>query len=174
MESVSERRWSNPPENIVKVNFDAAFHQGSGESAWGFIARSDTCQFIAAAAGKSHNCRDALQAEAEACVAAVEGAATIGLHRVQFESDCKTLVTALQTKERDLAHVGVLLKEARSGCISSFESYTFSFAPRSCNKVAHTLAQHGLRADVECEGWEDFAPAFLADLVASELAVHSG
>ena len=40
--------------------------------------------------------------------------------------------------------------------------------------MAHTLSQHGLRADVECAGWEVFAPVFLADLIASELALHSG
>jgi hypothetical protein len=43
--------------------------------------------FIAAAAGRLKNPSDALQAEVEACVAASEGAATLGLNRVVFESD---------------------------------------------------------------------------------------
>jgi hypothetical protein len=57
--------------NHVKVNFDAAFSKKSGEGSWGVVARSDDGKFVAAAAGKLKNLRDALQAEA--CVAASEG-----------------------------------------------------------------------------------------------------
>jgi hypothetical protein len=67
-------RWQRPSNNQVKVNFDAAFVEETGEGAWGFVARSDKGVFIAAAAGRLKNLRDALQAEAEACVAASEGA----------------------------------------------------------------------------------------------------
>ena len=119
--------------------------------------RSHAGLFVAAAAGKISNVKDALAAEAEACVAAAQGAAELGLHRVILESDCKNLINALQSKSHDLALIGV--------CISSFESFSFQFAPRSCNEVAHLLAQHGLHVDSACEGWEDVAP---------ESAVHLG
>ena len=165
-------RWNKPPLDRVKINFDAAFHHDTGIGAWGFVVRSDTGQFVAAAAGKLSNVKDALTAESEACVAAVEGAAELGLHRVIFESDCRNLIMAIQSKSHDLALIGVLLKEVRSICIGSFETSSFQFAPRSCNEVAHRLAQHGLRADAACVGWEDEAPDFLVDLVASEAAVH--
>ena len=170
--STDASRWVKPPTDKVKINFDAAFFESTREGAWGFVARSDTGQFIAAAAGKLSNVRDAFAAEAEACVAAAEGASAIGLHRVIFESDCQTLVYALQSRSHDLAPIGVLLKEVRSICIGSFESYSFQFVPRTCNAVAHLLAQHGLRSDSTCVGWEDDAPSFIVDLVASECAVH--
>ena len=78
--------------------FDAAFLSDSGEGAWGFVARSDTGGFIAAAAGKLHNLKDTLRAEAEACVPAVESAVDLGLHRVVFESDSQVLVSAIKKK----------------------------------------------------------------------------
>ena len=117
--------WCKPPENYVKVNFDAAFIDETGQAAWGFIARSDEGEFIAAAAGSLLHVKDAFQAEAEACNAAVEGAAAIGLHRLIFESDCKNLVTALKGSGSDLAAIGVILKEVRSLCMVSFESHKF-------------------------------------------------
>ena len=133
--------------------------------------RDDSGDFIAAAAGRLTHVKDALQAETEACVAAAEGANALGLHRVIFESDCKTLVEAVRSRSHDLAHVGVLLKEIRSICIGSFESWRFEHVLRSGNCAAHSLSQYGLRAEIMCTGWEGEAPGFISDVVASEIAV---
>jgi ribonuclease HI len=166
-------RWSKPKGNFTKVNFDVAFHQSTCSGAWGLVARTDEGDFIAAAAGKLRHLHDALQAETEACVAATEGAAALGLHRVVFESDSKTLVQALNSDSHDLSKIGVLLREARSICLSSFESFEFIFCSRYCNKVAHALAQYGYTAEDECCGWADDAPNFVSDLVASDVAEPS-
>jgi hypothetical protein len=47
-----EVKWCRPMQNIIKVNFDAAFIDNIKAGAWGFIARSDIGEFIAAAVGK--------------------------------------------------------------------------------------------------------------------------
>jgi ribonuclease HI len=66
--------WMRPEGETVKINFDAAFDEKTGKKAWGFVVRSSSGEFMAAGAGKlSHLC-DALQAETEAYVAAIEGA----------------------------------------------------------------------------------------------------
>ena len=166
--------WTKPAHNLVKVNVDAAFRKETADGAWGFVVRSDAGEYIAAAAGKLRYLKDALQAEAEACVAATEGASALGLNRVIFESDCRTLVTALKTHSHDLSPIGVLLQEIRSNCISSFETFEFRFAPRSCNSVAHSLAQYGLHAETDCSAWEGSAPVFVSVLVASDVAVQCG
>jgi hypothetical protein len=81
--------WTRPPLNLVKVNFDASFIENTKTGAWGFVARDDTGEFFAAATGKLRHISSALQAETEACAAAIEGAAALlGLHRIVFESDC--------------------------------------------------------------------------------------
>ena len=61
------KRWTRPPTDYVKVNFDAAFLKETGEGGWEFIVRDDSCDFIAAAAGRLTPVKDALQAETEAC-----------------------------------------------------------------------------------------------------------
>jgi hypothetical protein len=110
----------------------------------------DGGEFVAAAAGKLRHLHDALQAEAEACVATIEGAEALGLHRVVFESDSLTLVQALNTCSHELSAIGVILREARSNCIAAFDSFDFIFCPVN---VAHTLAQYDLRAEDEYVGW---------------------
>jgi ribonuclease HI len=110
-----------PTGDFVKINFDAAFVESSGDGAWGFIVRSNTGEFIAAGAGKLRHLRSALQAETEACVAAIEGAELLGINRVEFESDCQVLVSALKAKSRELSEVGVLMREVRSKCIQEFD-----------------------------------------------------
>jgi ribonuclease HI len=166
--------WKRPAIGNVKINFDAAYHKDSGDGGWGFVARSDTGDFIAAGAGRLKYLRSALQAEAEACMAAIEGAEALGLHRVEFESDCKVLVSALKEHTHDFAEIGVLMREARSNCTQAFNLFNFIFCRRECNKVAHSLAQFGYSAEVECSGWTDEVPPFISDVVSSDLAVHQG
>jgi hypothetical protein len=98
--------WKRPAIGNVKINFDAAYHKDSGDGGCGFVARSDTGDFIAAGAVRLKYLRSALQAEAEACMAAIEGAEALGLHRVEFELDCKVLVSALKEHTHDFAEIG--------------------------------------------------------------------
>jgi hypothetical protein len=53
--------WLKPKENFTKVNFDAGNHKTTGEGSWGFVARTDEGEFIAAAAEKLRHLQDALQ-----------------------------------------------------------------------------------------------------------------
>uniref|UniRef100_A0ACD5WHE3 Uncharacterized protein n=1 Tax=Avena sativa TaxID=4498 RepID=A0ACD5WHE3_AVESA len=93
--------WKKPGLDQVKVNFDVAFWEPLHEGAWGFVVRDDKGEFIAAAIGKLRHLRSALQAETEACVAAIEGAEALGLNRIIFESDCQVLVGALNSNSHD-------------------------------------------------------------------------
>ena len=173
-EPPDKRWWRKPARDHVKVNFDAAFWEPSGTGAWGFVVRNEEGEFVAAAAGKLRHLRNALQAEAEACVAATEGAVALGLNRVIFESDSKTLVDALNSDRHKLSEIGVLLRESRSNCIAELETFSFQFCSRVCNKVAHAIAKFGSQAELECVGWDDAAPGFVSELVASEAAEHYG
>ena len=92
---------------------------------------------------------------------------SLGLHRVVFESDSVIQVNSLNSASHELLEIGVLLREIRSLCICSFESFNFKYCSRSCNNVAHCLAKFGSQAEEECVGWADVAPNFVSDLVAN-------
>jgi hypothetical protein len=38
--------WKKPPSEWVKINFDASFVESSRSGAWGFVARSDSGNFL--------------------------------------------------------------------------------------------------------------------------------
>jgi ribonuclease HI len=163
--------WERPNLDQVKVNVDAAFWEPRASGAWGFIVRDDKGEFLATEVGKLRHLRSTLQAKSEALVAMVKGAAALGLNRVVSKSDSKVLVDALKSGSHELSEIGVLPREARSLCISSFDLFSFKHCHRGCNKIAHTLAKFGSQAEKECVGWADVAPDFVSDLVASKSAV---
>jgi hypothetical protein len=53
-----------------------------------------------------------------------------------------------------------------------FDAFDFSFCRRSCNKVAHAIAQHGRELDAQNLLWLVDAPAFVSGLVASDFAMY--
>jgi hypothetical protein len=71
---IEKQFWKRPEGEMVKINFDAAFNEKTGKGAWGFVVRISSGDFMAAGARKLTHLRDALHAETEACVAAIEGA----------------------------------------------------------------------------------------------------
>jgi ribonuclease HI len=95
------------------------------DGAFGFVVRASDGGFVAAGAGKLGNIRSALQAEANACVAAIEAVVSLDIYRVIFESDCSTLVNAIKQGGHDLADTGVLFREARSLSRLHFDSADF-------------------------------------------------
>lgn len=164
------QKWCPPPSAMVKLNFDAAYNGETGAAAWGFVARDESGQFLAAATGKLEYVRSPLQAEANACLKAIEGVSELGAQRIILESDCITLVNALNGREHDASELGVLFREAKSLCMASFQSHEFMHCNRVCNKVAHYLAQFGMGSVDPFSVWVYDAPDFVLSLLAADLA----
>lgn len=78
---------------------------------------------------KANACEEfyALHAEAMACIVAVEGLANLGAHRVILESDSQILIRALSAGDSYSADYGVLLRESRSACTATFDTFEFVF-----------------------------------------------
>ena len=113
-----------------------------------------------------------LHAETMTGLKAAEASAEFGLHRVVPESDSKVLVQALNSDDYDRAMIGVLLHEMRSVCHANFESFSFNFCKRDCNKVSHELVAFGFRARAADVSWIEQAPDCVSVLVASEIAAR--
>ena len=124
-----------------------------------------------AAAGCMHHAQNALQAEAGACLHAVLFAQRWGLQNIQVETDSQQLVTAILGNDHDLALNGTLFREIKFQSRLNFASFSISYCPRACNKVADALAAHGARLEGRPpDVWMGAAPDFVCDLVASDSA----
>ena len=71
----------------------------------------------------------------------------------------------------DLSANGTLITEIRFFASCNFTYAGFLFCPRACNKVADALPAYGADAGLVSPAfWPDQAPAFVHNLVASDVA----
>jgi hypothetical protein len=110
-----------------------------------------------------------------ACLKALSFAATQGMLHLVLETNCKIQRDALFSYGWDAGHDGILLREIKFLIVSSFNVVKVMCAPRSCNNVAHKLADNGV---VTVHGspsvWVTSLPNFVTDLVTSELMLSEG
>ena len=136
---------------------------------WGFVVRDNQATAVLAGAGLLTVVRDALCAEAHACIEALQMAASEGMQNIILETDSTTLVNALQSNEYDLAQGGVLFREAKFLLATMFNSCSVVHVTRSCNTVAHNLARYGRGRDPDHPViWMYPLPDFVNDLLVRD------
>ncbi|KAE8817565.1 hypothetical protein D1007_04664 [Hordeum vulgare] len=165
--------WQRPCSDMIKVNIDGSFFKAAGHGGWGVVAQDADGDVCFSAAGKLNHAQDALQTEAKACLKALAIAQEYGMQRVQIETDAQMLVRAFSSMDMDLSPNGVLFREIRAQVFLHFSSFSLSYCPRACNRVAHVLANLGAKMVVEPQAvWPGRVPTFARDLVARDLAAH--
>jgi ribonuclease HI len=165
-------KWSRPTGDTLKINTDGSYFPGTNHGGWGFIIRDADGDVRGSGYGHLQHIRDPLRAEAEACVQAIQAAASWGMTRIHIETDSTTLAEALQSSKYDRMTNGVIFKEARAFIRLNFSSCVSSYCPRTCNKAAHVLAAMGARCERdEMLFMADAPPDTVNSLVASNCAV---
>lgn len=124
-----------------------------------------------ASSGALYNVLDAMQAELQACLAALRCAQQMGISRVVVETDSMNLRDALTSDAFDLAPGGAFFSEARRNLALDFDVIVIRHCNRSCNSCAHELAHSSLGRDPDQETvWFDPLPSFVTSLLARDLA----
>ena len=133
--------WICPPHGCIKFNCDAAI--GVDCSCLVVVAR-DWRGTVGLAISKKVNTTIPLQAEAEAILWASQLAEDLGLVAVQFESDSKQCMDAVNSRD-------VVIPWRVYSCISNvkysfvaYPSWVFSWVNRKANGAPHTLARWSL------------------------------
>jgi ribonuclease HI len=165
------QKWSAPEHDYIKFNTDGAFFSEPNQGGWGFIARDSQGLFRGAGAGKMPAVTSAAQAEAFACIQALQAAADWGLMKLILETDSTNMVRAIETKEFDRVPEGVLYRDIKVFIQLNFQFVHVVSCRRNCNKVAHDLANAGARGAEPCRLWLDDVPEDVMMLVASESAM---
>ena len=89
-------RWSPPPADWYKANFDAAFSKESGSAAIRVVFRDQAGQVIAALCQNLGQVQSVDMAEALAARRAVIFARELSLFNIIVEGDCLHVIQALQ------------------------------------------------------------------------------
>jgi ribonuclease HI len=167
--------WRPPSGEEMKINIDGSFNPSSKSGGWGFAIRDAEGDFMGGAAGYIEQANSALQTEAVACMKALQAAQDWGMVRVEMETDAQLLVNAIKGDDQDLSLNGVLFREIKAFALLNFTSFSITFCPRACNKLADACATYGAKLDRQPQSvWLVDAPVFVRDIVASDKAVLSG
>ncbi|KAJ8438788.1 hypothetical protein Cgig2_023822 [Carnegiea gigantea] len=137
--SVSPMCWHPPYLGLVKLNFDAASFEGTGNGG-GFVLRS--CD------GDIQWCRTKQGTtflgpeieEARAYRHGLQQALSWGIQSIIIEGDSQALTTKLQKKAPLDAAIGVIICDILM-LSSQFNFCAFQFIGRDGNRVAHTLVK---------------------------------
>ena len=92
-------RWSPPPENCYKINFDAALFDHLGYAGIGVVVRDHRGEVMAALSQKIALPQSVALAEARAAHKAITFAQELSFFRIQVEGDCLGVIRALQSQE---------------------------------------------------------------------------
>lgn len=109
--TIRNHAWNPPPAGILKVYIDGSFQSSEERGGWGFVIRDADGDVVGAGAGYVAHAQDALHAEAEACIKAMNYAQAWGISKIVVESDAQLLVQAINTNSHDLGPSGVLFRE---------------------------------------------------------------
>ncbi|KAK5784812.1 hypothetical protein PVK06_039350 [Gossypium arboreum] len=93
-----DRKWEPPIGAVMKLNFDAAFHQHTNISISGIIARNAEGQIMAACTHLNEYVMDSTVAEAPACLQSLIFAEDLGFQRIMVEGD-----TLIAMKKKDIS-----------------------------------------------------------------------
>ena len=166
----AKEKWVPPPPDVLKINVDGAFHAAEKVGGWGFVFRDCDGHGVLARSGRLSRVHDALTAEGEACLAALEAAMDCGISLVAIETDSSNLVAAVTSGKFDQAPGGVVFKEIRALLSLRFVLLSFSHVSRICNGCAHELACVGLQRGPDQPAiWMDPLPGFVQTLVDRDL-----
>lgn len=106
-------RWTNPPPNSYKANWDAAKNLKEKRIGIGVIIRDNMGPVFAAQCKTIHAVYDPTTAEAVAALHALELSRDSGLQEVLLEGDSKIVVTALKDIDSNFCRYGQVIDDAK-------------------------------------------------------------
>lgn len=92
-------RWTKPPVDFYKANFEAALFNNCNVASLGVVIRDCNGNIIGALSQKIAFPQSVEHAEALAASRAVTLARELNLFKVIFEGDCLRIIKAINTKE---------------------------------------------------------------------------
>uniref|UniRef100_A0A803PAJ6 RNase H type-1 domain-containing protein n=1 Tax=Cannabis sativa TaxID=3483 RepID=A0A803PAJ6_CANSA len=150
-QSPTKSSWQPPPIGKFLINSDASLvpnHSGCGISA---IIRDHNGELIAAETRFIHGFISVVLAETVAIRMGLDLVLRWSCSYVLIGADCQTVVNAIKNKEAIHTDWGNIIQSILKTCCN-FHSSEFIFYPRTCNKVANSLANWA-RVNKESKLW---------------------
>ena len=157
--------WPPPPEGRLAVSLDGSFDANTHTAGAAMVARNSRGEHIFSACWFIQHCSSALEAE---CVAAREGiSAALQLTTLPLivQTDCASLVKAVESPETDKSIVGHLVMEIKE--MMRERELVIRLVGRLQNRTADRLAYMS-RVEHITDLWLHVPPAALVSYLASD------
>ncbi|XP_071722847.1 uncharacterized protein [Rutidosis leptorrhynchoides] len=148
-------RWLPPSQGWVKINSDAALFKDSGQWGLGMVLRDHRGVTLCYKSVYEQGFMDISYAECTALLQGVLLAVSLGFSHVIFESDAMLVVNDAASTGTSFLSCRDVIDRIRS-LAKDFVSCKFPFVPRSCNKLAHRIANSRSNG-------QDVLPPYLTD-----------
>jgi hypothetical protein len=137
-----QAKWRPPPAGWAKVNTDVGYCQDTCMASIGAVVRDvhGNVLIVMASWRTSANVASAEEAEALACLDGIRLAVEEVHLPTEFETDCYTLVQAMNGEGRLRARWSGLIEEIK-GCSHMLSGCKVAHGRRESNQVTHGLAQ---------------------------------
>ena len=169
-DNTSVEKWKPPPENMVKINWDAALDKHRKTIGLGIIARDERGSVLAAARKTMSLVVEPVVAESMAALHALIFCHEQGYQEVVFEGDALQVVKAVTSDSPCNAGHGNLIEDIRAS-LRLLGSSSFNHVRRTANMAAHELAVRA-RTGVTDEVWFSIPPC-ISDIVRNEEVLSS-
>ena len=149
--------WQPPPPSIYKLNFDVATFSDLNCSRFGAIIHNEKGEVMAGMSVKGAFVHNSVEAEALACMRAVEFSIEAGFSRLVIEGDNVMVMNAISCSADDNSLLGHIFEDIQN-LICELLYVSISCIKRGGNIVAHSLAQHASNISDEMYWLEDSSP----------------
>ncbi|KAK8595063.1 hypothetical protein V6N13_015972 [Hibiscus sabdariffa] len=146
---------------MVKINVDAGFRSLSQEASTGVVIRDCNGNILGASYRVYSPLSSVFTAEALACLHGLLFALDLSFKNVIMESDTRSVIFGILSSTSDSSDIRPFMIDIKHLALRFHECY-FRFTPRISNKVAHALANHGFKKNVDLFWIEDAPPEVLA------------
>ncbi|XP_050258952.1 uncharacterized protein LOC126703942 [Quercus robur] len=157
------QRWTPLEPGMYKANYDGAYFAEEEAVGIGVVVRNELGQVTASLAEKLVMPQTVEILEALAARRAMIFMEELGLCRVIFEGDSKTVVKALTGGCPNRSSIGHIVKDCMS-LMGWFQSCSFSHVRQQGNGVAHALARRA-RKSSPLSVWMESVPLDISYLV---------
>ncbi|XP_074318905.1 uncharacterized protein LOC141655741 [Silene latifolia] len=153
----------------VCISVDAGVKEGEGMGL-GAICRDEKGSLLWAWEGRRREEFEARVAEAEAVLMALRQAKRMKHSSVRVESDCKTVIEALQCRQSGRSDFHMVISNILSLC-RGFTSVAWSYIRRTYNRAAHMLAHSCIVGDSRfIDGGS--IPRHIAEVATTDLSMR--
>ncbi|CAL2271752.1 unnamed protein product [Prunus armeniaca] len=165
--SSAPQNWCKPPPSFLKVNCDAAWSAPASSEGVGWVIW-DTFGLVLCAGGQGDlHGSSALMMELLAIHHALSACVHFHLTDLIVESDTQTGILMLTRQIAVVSDLEGIIFDIKH-LVASLSRVSFVFAPKACNKAAHTVAGF-----VSKQGgnhvWDDLGTDWLFNILASDV-----